>query len=56
MLTILGKSTKYCDGISRRGFMKIGGFAMGAAGGVIYLAQDLRGGAKRLLERGSRVR
>lgn len=34
MLTILGKSTKYCDGISRRGFMKIGGFAMGAAGGV----------------------
>ena len=34
MLTILGKSTKYCDGISRRGFMKIGGFSMGAAGGV----------------------
>ncbi len=34
MLTILGQRTKYCDGVSRRGFMKIGGFAMGTAGGV----------------------
>lgn len=34
MLTILGQPTKYCDGVSRRGFLKIGGFAMGAAGGV----------------------
>lgn len=34
MLTILGQQTKYCDGVSRRGFLKIGGFAMGAAGGI----------------------
>jgi hypothetical protein len=34
MLTIHGKATKYCDGISRRGFMKIGGFSMGAVGGI----------------------
>ena len=34
MLTILGRASKYCDGISRRGFLKIGGFSMGAAGGV----------------------
>src|SRR6516162_3071001 len=30
MLTILGKSTRYCDGVSRRGFLKIGAFAFGA--------------------------
>lgn len=34
MLTILGQQSKYCDGVSRRSFMKIGGFAMGAVGGV----------------------
>lgn len=31
MLTILGRASTYCDGIARRGFLKIGGFAMGAA-------------------------
>ncbi len=31
MLTILGRASKYCDGIARRGFLKIGGFAMGTA-------------------------
>lgn len=31
MLTILGQSARYCDGIARRGFLKIGGFAMGSA-------------------------
>ncbi|MFM7862620.1 MAG: DUF1501 domain-containing protein, partial [Planctomycetaceae bacterium] len=30
MLTILGQSARYCDGIARRGFLKIGGFAMGS--------------------------
>ena len=34
MLTIYGKKTKYCDGVSRRSFLKVGGFAMGAVGGV----------------------
>ena len=34
MLTILGRKHKYCDGISRRSFMKIGGFALGSIGGI----------------------
>ncbi|MFN5899381.1 MAG: hypothetical protein ACK48Y_17790, partial [Planctomyces sp.] len=31
MLTILGQSARYCDGVARRSFLKIGGFAMGSA-------------------------
>ena len=34
MLTLLGRAAKYCDGISRRSFMKIGGLATGAVGGL----------------------
>ncbi len=34
MLTILGRKSKFCDGVSRRGFLKIGGLSMAAAGGV----------------------
>ena len=34
MLTIFGQKQKYCDGISRRSFLKIGGFALGSFGGV----------------------
>src|SRR6476620_10421482 len=34
MLTLLGRSHRLCDGISRRSFLKIGGLAMGAAGGI----------------------
>lgn len=34
MLTITGRSTTLCDGVSRRSFLKIGGLSMGAAGGV----------------------
>jgi hypothetical protein len=34
MLTLLGRSHRLCDGISRRSFLKIGGLAMGTAGGV----------------------
>ncbi len=30
MITILGSATKYCDGISRRSFLKIGAFSFGA--------------------------
>ena len=41
MLTLLGRSAKYCDGISRRSFLKIGGFALGASGGL-SLADLLR--------------
>ena len=34
MLTILGAKHGYCDGVSRRSFLKIGGFALGSMGGV----------------------
>lgn len=34
MLTILGRKQNYCDGISRRAFLKIGGFALGSVGGL----------------------
>lgn len=32
MLTILGKPSRYCDGVSRRSFLKIGGLTCGAGG------------------------
>ena len=31
MLTIFGRNNPYCDGVSRRGFLKIGGLGVGAA-------------------------
>src|SRR5579863_10286173 len=34
MLTIYGRKQRLCDGVSRRGFLKIGGFALGAMGGI----------------------
>ena len=34
MLTILGPKAAYCDGLSRRSFLKIGGLSMGAVGGL----------------------
>lgn len=47
MLTILGRKQRYCDGVSRRSFLKIGGFALGAAGGIglpeILRAQEASG-------------
>ena len=36
MLTIYGKSSRYCDGISRRSFIKIG--ALGVGAGALTLA------------------
>lgn len=40
MLSILGHASRYCDGISRRGFLKIGGFSFGVSG--LTLADLLR--------------
>ena len=34
MLTIHGRKQRFCDGVSRRSFMKIGGFALGGLGGL----------------------
>ena len=33
MLTLFGRQQKYCDGVNRRSFLKIGGFSLGAVGG-----------------------
>lgn len=41
MLTITGRSARYCDGKSRRQFIKIGGLSMAAAGGIT-LADQMR--------------
>ena len=41
MLTIYGKGNRYCDGISRRSFLKIGGFALGSMT-TLSLADVLR--------------
>src|SRR5688572_11085078 len=30
MLTIYGKDARFCDGVSRRGFLKVGGLGLGA--------------------------
>ncbi|MCG8650122.1 MAG: DUF1501 domain-containing protein, partial [Pirellulales bacterium] len=32
MLSIVGPQSRYCDGVSRRGFLKIGGLSFGAGG------------------------
>jgi hypothetical protein len=48
MLNILGPASRYCDGVSRRGFLRIGAFAMGAASlnlADVYRAQAQPGQA-----------
>ncbi len=46
MLTLFGRPHRYCDGVSRRSFLKIGGLAgaslLGAGGGSLSLPQILR--------------
>jgi hypothetical protein len=44
MLTLFGHKTRYCDGVSRRSFLKIGTFAFGAAS--LSLADIFRAEAK----------
>ena len=44
MLTIYGRKEKFCDGVCRRSFLKIGGLAMGSLYGL-SLADILRCGA-----------
>ncbi len=34
MLTLFGGGHRYCDGISRRSFLRVGAFSMGAVGGL----------------------
>jgi hypothetical protein len=51
MLTIYGRGQRYCDGISRRGFLKIGGFAFGSAASFtladVLRAEAAQGKAQR---------
>ena len=44
MLTILGRATRYCDGVSRRGFLRIG--ALGVGAGALTLADIYRAEAQ----------
>jgi hypothetical protein len=44
MLTIWGQKSRYCDGVSRRGFLKIGAFAFGAT--TLTLADIFRAEAR----------
>ncbi len=44
MLTILGQKSRYCDGVSRRSFLKIGAFGFGAA--TLTLADIFRAEAR----------
>jgi Protein of unknown function (DUF1501) len=48
MLTIHGPASRYCDGITRRGFLKIGAFSFGAMGFTLadlYRAEAQTGGS-----------
>jgi hypothetical protein len=51
MLTILGSKATYCDGLSRRSFLKIGGLSMGVLGGLgladVLKAQAASSSAKK---------
>jgi hypothetical protein len=55
MLTLLGPKTSYCDGLSRRMFLKIGGLSMSAVGGVglptILRAESASSSAKKSRQR-----
>lgn len=44
MLTILGKASRFCDGVSRRSFLKIGAFTFGAQ--CLTLSDIFRGEAR----------
>jgi uncharacterized protein DUF1501 len=48
MLTVWGPKSRYCDGVSRRGFLKIGTFAFGAASLTLadIFRAEARGAAK----------
>src|SRR5437867_1294832 len=46
MLSILGESGRYCDGVSRRGFLQLGGLAMGGLSLPQLLRAEARAGIK----------
>src|SRR3954469_12020629 len=54
MLTIYGQGNRFCDGVSRRSFLKIGGLGVGA--GALTLADVFRAEAHQAAVSGSRHR
>ncbi|MDX2036697.1 MAG: DUF1501 domain-containing protein [Isosphaeraceae bacterium] len=46
MLTLEGPATRFCDGISRRSFLRIGGLAMGGIGLPELLASEAAAGTR----------
>jgi len=46
MLTLLGKGARYCDGLSRRGFLTIGGLALGGMSLPQILQAEQRAGVR----------
>ena len=47
MLTLFGPRHRYCDGVSRRSFLKIGGLAMGGVGLPQVLQAEARAGVAK---------
>ena len=47
MIKILGEKYKFCDGVSRRSFLKIGGLTMGGLALPQILQAEENEGAKR---------
>ncbi len=54
MLTIYGRGARYCDGVSRRGFLKIGGLALGSAT-LMDMGQMLRAEAATVAAGGKKL-
>src|SRR3954463_15109549 len=54
MLTIPGPKARYCDGVSRRGFLRIG--ALGVGAGALSLADLFRAEAQGAVRPGSKQR
>src|ERR1051326_8743707 len=46
MLTILGEKQRFCDGVSRRNFLKIGGLALGGLSLTDILAAEAQAGVR----------
>src|SRR5512145_1336156 len=47
MLSIQDRSHRYCDGVSRRGFLRLGGLAMGGLSLAQLLQAEAQAGIKR---------
>ena len=46
MLTIYGEKQRFCDGVSRRQFLRVGGMALGGLTLADFLAAEARAAAR----------